>query len=375
MSIRILHTADIHIGLKFSGRDYPSDLKAKLVAEPFNTLQRMVDIANLRKCDIMVIAGDMFDRTSISKTEIRRSAEILSNFLGSSVVVLPGNHDFFEESAESLWKIFSEHLSEHLLILLDKTTPREVEINELPVVFYPGPCRTKHSSENMISWIREVKKNKSALHIGVAHGSVEGLSPDMEKNYFPMTHLQMRESGVDFWLLGHTHIRYPEKNGTINPLFFMPSTPCPDGFDCLHDGYAWIIEVNADKSLSYESVKTGYYLFKSWERDVHSVIDIEKIRQDIERLSKETTLMKLKLTGRLNQTELNYLIKFREEISAMLAYTEVDTSEVTLNIDLDYIEKTFTKDSLPYRLLTRLAREDNQMALQLAFELIGDSKL
>lgn len=376
MGIKIFHTADIHIGLRFSGRDYPSSLKDKLISEPLNTLERMIGIANSKKCDIFVIAGDMFDKIGIPKAEVRKAADVLNKFAGSSVVVLPGNHDFIEESPESLWKVFREKMSEHILLLLDKKEPVKAKINDVPVVFYPGPCRTKHSSENMISWVKEVEKSKNAIHIGVAHGSVEGLSPDMEQNYFPMTIKEMKESGTDFWLLGHTHIRYPEKNGTINPLFFMPSTPCPDGFDCFHEGYAWIIDVNDDKSLSYESVKTGHFGFKSWEREIFSGDDLDKLKEEVLRtLDKDSVLMKLKLTGKLNQNEFDLLYSFRKEVTEMLAYAEIDISSVTLKIDQEYIEKSFTRDSLPYRLLSRLAEKtENQTALQLAFDLIGESK-
>jgi DNA repair exonuclease SbcCD nuclease subunit len=72
MGIKILHTADIHIGLRFSGRDYPSALKDKLISEPLNTLERMIVLANSKKCDLFVIAGDMFDKIGISKAEVKR---------------------------------------------------------------------------------------------------------------------------------------------------------------------------------------------------------------------------------------------------------------------------------------------------------------
>lgn len=375
MSIKIFHTADIHIGLKFTGRDYPSTLKNRLVAEPLETLKRMVEIANSRKCDFFVIAGDMFDRTNIARTDVKKAAEILNNFQGTSVAVLPGNHDFIEEDADSIWSVFRQKMNDHLLLFLEKPEPVKVSVADREVVFYPGACRTKHSSVNMIDWVKgNISANNSILSIGVAHGSVEGVSPDMEQNYFPMKISDFKESGADFWLLGHTHIRYPESNGSMNPLFFMPSTPCPDGFDCFHEGYAWYIEAGEDKSLKYESIRTGYYSFKTLDVEVYSQDDLDKLKTEISRLDAETTLIKLKLRGRLNKNELEYLQEVSRGLKERVLYIEIDHQEVTLNIDKDYIEKSFSVDSLPYRLLAGIDESKNELALQLAYELIEEAK-
>ncbi|MCU7496448.1 MAG: hypothetical protein HF314_09325 [Ignavibacteria bacterium] len=374
MSIKIFHTADIHIGLKFSGRDYPQPLKERLVSEPLETLKRMVRMANDRKCDLFVIAGDMFDRTNTPKSEVKKAALILNEFQGASVAVLPGNHDFIEDNPDSIWAAFCEKMDEHLLLFLEKPETKSIRVGEKEVAFYPGACRTKHSSENMIGWVKDAPKNTEALNIGVAHGSVQGVSPDMEQNYFPMSIDEMRESGVKFWLLGHTHIKYPVSNGSLNPVFFMPSTPCPDGFDCFHEGYAWVIEVMEDNSLNYESVRTGTFIFKSLEKEIFSQTDVDKLKSEIDPLAADTTLMKLKLKGRLNNSELEYLARFTNQVKEKLAYAEVDTQDVILNIDKDYIEKSFSADSLPYRLLDQIEKNDNELALQLAFGLIEEAK-
>lgn len=373
--IKIFHTADIHIGLKFSGKDYPPDLRQRLVAEPMNTLERMVAIANGKKCDLFVVAGDMFDRITAAKQDVKKAAAILNGFQGSSVVVLPGNHDFLEDSPDSIWNTFKSHLSEHLLIFLDGPAPVHTKAGEREIVFYPGPCRTKHSGTNMIEWVKDYPKPEGAVLIGIAHGSVEGLSPDMEQNYFPMTLNQLRQSGVDFWLLGHTHIRYPEVNGTINPLFFMPSTPSPDGFDCSHEGYAWYIEVGLNGSLKYESIRTGSFVFHSWEREVYSAEDIERLKSEALRLDASSTLMKLKLKGRLSHQELKELVQLSSSLSETLSYLETDFTEVTLNIDMDYINRNYPSESLPFTLLSRLAElKDSNLALQLAHQLIEGAK-
>lgn len=375
MKIKLFHTADVHIGLKYSGRDYSPELRSKLQAEPLNCLQRMVDKANESRCDLFVIAGDMFDRVSIPKSDIKKAADILKTFTGTNVLVLPGNHDFFENSRESLWNNFNEYANEHLVILLNKTEPIEILIRENKVIAYPGPCKTKHSAQNQIAWVKGIKKEKDNIHIGIAHGSIEGISPDADLNYFPMKISELKDSGVDFWLLGHTHVRYPEHGGKGNPVFFMPSTPVPDGFDCSHDGFAWLLEIDKNKVLKYESIKTGTYSFKTWLKDIYSYKDIIKLKEEILQLNADTTLMKLKLMGRLTREEISQLPGFFDEIFTSLTYVEIDAGNISLNIDRQYIDDTYSENSLPHRLLKNLeSNPDNQLALQLAHQLIEEAK-
>ena len=60
MSVSILHTADLHIGLRF--RHIQNDkARDRLVQERMDALKNMVLMANERRTDFFVIAGDLFD--------------------------------------------------------------------------------------------------------------------------------------------------------------------------------------------------------------------------------------------------------------------------------------------------------------------------
>ncbi len=63
-----------------------------------------------------------------------------------------------------------------------------------------------------------------------------------------MTKAELHQAGLDIWLMGHTHIQYPEKPDTRDKVFY-PATPEPDGFDCSHEGKALILELDEDKSI------------------------------------------------------------------------------------------------------------------------------
>ncbi len=104
MTLRLLNTADNHIGLSF--HQYPEVARERLNTERFASIERLVTTANERKADFFVVAGDLFDKTSVTKTQVERAVHILGKFEGEAVLVLAGNHDFCEGPDSKLWKQF-----------------------------------------------------------------------------------------------------------------------------------------------------------------------------------------------------------------------------------------------------------------------------
>jgi DNA repair exonuclease SbcCD nuclease subunit len=373
--LRIVHTADNHIGLRFTSRPYPDDLKKKLVEERFLALERVVRVANDRNADLLVIAGDLFENTRVPANSIKRAAEILRMFSGLFTVVLPGNHDFYELGDESLWKRFCDEMDKSQLVLLSSPEPVTLPVGDVEVVLYPGPCTSKHSQANAIGWVEAATKNPAAVNIGVAHGSIAGVSPDREERYYPMSPEDLRKAGVDFWLLGHTHLRYPAEQRAENAHFFIPSTHTPDGFDCDHEGYVWCLTVEGEKRVTAESVRTGVFRFCEWERMIDSPEAVGELKKEIDRLDPGATLLKLVLHGRLSEEEMGHLAELRTEITDRFCYAEVQDDRVSLNIDREYIDAHFSRDSLPHRLLSAFAdRPEDNLALQLAHGLIQEAR-
>jgi len=56
MPIRIVHTADNHIGLSF--KQYP-EIQPKLVQERFSALERIVAHGNQKQANFLVVAGEV----------------------------------------------------------------------------------------------------------------------------------------------------------------------------------------------------------------------------------------------------------------------------------------------------------------------------
>ena len=368
--MKIFHTADVHLGTKFAG--YPS-VQEKLIEARFEALKRCVDIANERECELFLVGGDLFDRVSVAKGDIKRAADMLGDFQGRLVAVLPGNHDFITDRPDGLWAIFKGFADNHVLVLESKKIyplkPYDLEAN-----LYAAPCEAKHSAQNNVGWIREIEKDRDvALHIGVAHGSLEGLSPDFNRDYYPMTEAELLACGLDLWLMGHTHVSYPAISGPKSKLFY-PGTPEPDGFDCDHEGKGLLIEIEPDEQIKVSFPSTGAYRFYHEETEISSWQDAAAILTKYSEPQHRKTLLKLKMKGRLPEEEYEKLRVFRDELEKSLCLFHFDSTEVTVKITPDVIDREFTEHSFPYRLLKGLAETQDFEALQVAYELIQETR-
>ena len=400
--MKIFHTADLHIGMKFN--NYPEPIRSQLKQARIDVLGKMVSIANQQECNIFVVAGDLFDSINgITKKTIGEVVNTLKGFHGECVLVLPGNHDYDNNMVE-LWKTFRELSQDnHNIVFINQEQPVSLADWDLGAVVYPAPCHSKHSDVNNIGWINteiikdantdtdtntDTNTNTNPICIGIAHGALEGICPDLDGTYYNMSLAELEAVPVDVWLLGHTHITYPIMNPIINSTtnsasnpdkktvtgwkVFNPGTPEPDGLDCKHNGSAWIITIDDNKVVSGELITTGSYRFMDQSHRVSSREDFERIVGDTLKDDPGFIIARLRLRGKLEEEAFHYRHEVRRKLEEALGYLIFDDTEVGIKITGEMIHKEFSDGSFPEKLLSALSEDEE--ALQLAYELILEVK-
>ena len=364
MSIKILLTSDLHLGMKFAG--YP-DVQAALSEARFICLERLINMANEKQCDLLVIAGDLFDRINVAKKDVLKAAKIIKNFEGKLTAILPGNHDYLSKGQPDFWATLKDSHIDNLLLMEDRKV-YSLDHYDMNASLYACPCYSKHSSENAIGWIDDEENNsKDIITIGVAHGSLDGFSPDFDKTYYPMTVNELQKSGLDLWLLGHTHVQYPVKPGISDRIFYA-GTPEPDGFDCTHSGTAWLIDIGDDKKVNSQSVDMGTYRFTHDEAVLSSIAELDQIVDKYSNDDSKRILLKLKLRGSLPKDEYVQLSGLLSKLRKQLFYLNTNNNELTEKITIAEINQEFSEGSFPHALLSGLSGDPE--ALQLAYEMI-----
>jgi len=371
VSLKILHTADLHLGMTFNNRGYPEAVREQLIEARFETLVRIVELANSEQCVLLVIAGDLFHRPNVAAATITRTLNILERFSGCTAL-LPGNHDYYDPEGP-LWRsLRSEGFDE--LVLLTAEQPFPLQDYGLDAILYPAPCNKKHSPANRIGWIDPPSERPAdSYHIGVAHGAVQGISPDLEDQYFPMTTSELSALKMHHWCLGHTHIRYPDRAEASCEPFLISGTPEPDGFDCRHNGCVWLTELNDEKESRSRSVETGFLRFREIEKQLDSAADFDAIMQELAPEG-DRTLVKLKLFGTLPEADYRDRGLRFKNLREHLLYLETEDGELTVEITPELIAARYPEGSFPHRFLTRLSERGDPEALQLAYRLTEEVK-
>jgi exonuclease SbcD len=366
--LKILHTGDVHIGMKF--KKYPDDVKDMLIKARFEALETLVHEANKELCGLFVISGDLFEKVTVPNRDVEKTIDILKGFAGDCVVIIPGNHDFDNGMVE-LWQMFKRECPDNIVVL-NENKPYSLQEHDIDAVIYPAPCTSKHSRENNLAWMKNEKFDSNVTwHIGVAHGALEGLSPDMSQQYYYMEKRELENLPMDLWLLGHTHIPYPEQAKITGQRIFNAGTPEPDGMDCSHNGTAWIIEIDEEKQVQAKRLECGRYRFIDIGVFVDSIEAIERVRETY-LANPENLLLRLNLKGLLDQDIYQERMSYLEELHQKLVYCKIDDSNLRVKITGDIIDKEFTSGSFIHNLLKELCQSKQETALQLAYEMIQE---
>ena len=364
MSLKIFHTGDIHIGMKFNS--YGDKVKKELIEARFSVVERMVNKSNDLNADLFVIAGDLFNSNKVIKRDVNRIVDILNKFNGAAVLVLPGNHDY-DNGKIDLWDEFSKTANEKIILLNEK---RYYSLDDYDIdgFIYPAPCHNKHSKENSLGWLKEEGISPTGTyHIGIAHGAIEGLSADLEGHYYPMTMDELNEIPTDLWLLGHTHVCYPPKDRISNHKIFNPGTPEPDGLDFKDTGCAWFIELE-DGNIEAQRIETGKYRFLDKSFMVDRDEDLKAIKDwalDGDPMKK---ILRINLEGSLSEETYEGLNEYYRDLESSLFHLIIEDSNLKKKINEEIIEREFTKGSFPYEFLNGLIHDED--ALQIAYDLL-----
>jgi exonuclease SbcD len=372
MSIRIIHTADNHIGLPF--KQYPAEVASRLIEERFAALGRLVTVANEQKAHFFVVAGDLFDSTRVKKEDIDKVAAVLRGFDGVAVIVVPGNHDHYANSETELWKRFRKATEAAPRIdLLVEPAVKSYDVEGQAVHFFPCPCPSKTGSEPTIGWVAGAAgQHATGLKIGIAHGNVSGLGLDAEGQYFNIEPVALEAAGMATWLLGHIHVPFPTSESGERSSYFMAGIHTPDSLRCRHAGSAWSIECDGECVTRYERLAPGEIAFRRLEKELLSADDVADLVRTCEALDAGSTVFDLQLSGRLSATERAHLTAEIDRLRpGFLNLTE--ESDIHDRIDAAQIEREYRRGGLAQRLLTALlADADHPDAATLAHELIEE---
>jgi len=215
--MRVLHTSDWHVGRMFHGRDLLADQEA--------VLGGLADLITDERVDVVVVAGDVYDRAVPSGEAVAACTRVLSRIraAGAQLVITPGNHD----SAPRLGA-FAEFAAAgglHLRTLTaELNRPVVLSDEHGPVALYgipylePEPARYALGIDapghagvltEAMRRIRADLAGRDARSIVLAHAFVTGGNPSASERTIAVGGVEQVAAsvfhGIDYVALGHLH--------------------------------------------------------------------------------------------------------------------------------------------------------------------------
>ena len=224
--VKLLHIGDLHIGKRVHERS--------MIDEQRYVFAQLISLAKDKAVDGVLVAGDVFDKTTPSREALELSEELFAGFLASGipVFVIPGNHDSAQQVSycSSITAFAGLHVAKAFSGPLERVRLEDafgpVDIHLLPFVrptdvrmAYPARADEVKSHDDAVRIALEedaaaAPLDSDARHVLVAHQFVVngGVLPETCESETPsvggIDAVQVSDfAAFDYVALGHLHGR------------------------------------------------------------------------------------------------------------------------------------------------------------------------
>jgi DNA repair exonuclease SbcCD nuclease subunit len=191
----------------------------------------VIDVANGKGADLLLIVGDLFDSNRISSEALDFAINQIAR-ARMPVVLIPGNHDAHDE--RSIYAALSPgSLPRNLHLILD---PEGVSL-EFPdlAAHVWGRALVEHSPEyRPLSGLPDPIPH--AWNIGLAHGFFTEIETNRSS---PITPGEIEASGYDYIALGHIHVSSEVSQGRTRAFYCGTPAPLYAGSEA-----GWVLQIN-----------------------------------------------------------------------------------------------------------------------------------
>lgn len=283
--IKILHTADIHLGREFpilreKGKEYRRQL--------LKTFERIIKLAIDQQVSLVLIAGDLFDTNLVHGDVI---GKVLSKFAelqerNIPVCICPGTHDLYND--ESIYRFVGFPSN---VILLTPDHDHEF-FEDLDLTVYGKGFDGKLVGKSPLEGLSLLKQAK--FHVGIAHCSIrrEGW---IEKDSMILDIKEIAASRLDYLALGHWHSFQNFSQG--DALAYYCGSPEPIYMDQKGAGNVVIINIYEKGNIEVKRVPVGSKQFDELTIDVGLVKSMNDIAETIKNKANPDLILKVTLSG------------------------------------------------------------------------------
>lgn len=240
--LKILHTADLHLGTPFRFLNLAKQLSMQ--AEQERLFFKIIRLAEQEEVDFLIIAGDLFDSINPDKYLLKKIKEGLASIAQIDIIINPGNHDYW--CPQGIWQSLSS--LDHIHVFNPENS--FFKFPQKGITFHGKPFLSQSSPKSL--WRDEFPNLEAGFkNILVQHGDFQITN----SNYNPIPSYWIDQSKFDFALLGHIH----NSKGIIYTDDRVPCLycGCPQGrgFDETGTKGIYLLELDDSKKTFRDQVK------------------------------------------------------------------------------------------------------------------------
>jgi exonuclease SbcD len=335
--VRILHTADVHIGKVFEqfgsfGRQLRTQIR--------ETFHKVLDLAASQKVDAVLLAGDIFDSDKIAIVDVRFFMDAVNSIKPVPVLFLPGtwthdsisqkaifrSHQFLDGKPENLY-VFTQEISETF-----RVASGELAIHGRAVLSDTGNPLNGISADS-----------RTAVNVGILHTAIALPQIPEEAGSCVLRRDHIECCGLDYLALGHWHSfrRHFEDAKTIVLYSGSPET-LNFGED---SGYVALVSFGSGPP-QVEKHQVGHYKWQELNLSWQDVGSIEALKKQLACLASPHTILRVAMAGCVSDKQVIDWDRVRDEISPQFAYVHLDTSQVKEELPLEQLEQGYRENTV-----------------------------
>ncbi len=252
--MRILHTSDWHLGRLFHG--------VHLTEEQAHVLEQLIDLTRDIRPDVVVVAGDIYDRAVPPPDAVCLLNDVLSRLVleaGVRVILTAGNHD--SPDRLGFGSSIMENQGLHISACLEET-PRPVILEDKygPVYFYPLPYAEPAVVRERLG-LETIRDHQSAMEALVGRIREE------------------RPHGVRSVLIAHAFVAGGTESESERPLSVggagTVEASCIEGFDYVALGHLHRPQQVGDAGVHYSGSLLKYSFSETDQTKCVNLIDMD----------------------------------------------------------------------------------------------------
>lgn len=331
MSIKFLHTADLHLGSRMRSLGQAAPDFQEALIQSFDNL--LLEAAALG-VDFFLIAGDFLEMAEIEDRELNRICDLLARERSFPLLLAAGNHDYYSPASPyatvfpeiprvyvfpaekivrldfpdrdtSVWGISFSSLYQETMLLPDVGS-------EATVLVYDG-----------IDFVEQELEPDSALtnKIGLVHGEYLAGSK-AEGSYNPLPAQQIKQSRLDYLAMGHIHkaseLPAADHLDRRTTLAMYPGSP--QGLSFNEDGarHALLVELDNGEIVSVAPLSSASRMFVELDTELDSSQTDQEIIEQIVR--------EVKVLDPDEYRRHSYKVRLRGEAPAALSVARLTAS-------------------------------------------------